>query len=162
RIVTGDAVVCWQASPSRRYLVDKHSRTNAYTDRYAARAAGMVPSEVRALFALASRPEVVSLAGGIPHRSALPRDAAGALLVAGKGADVLQYGSAQGDERLREHICEVMSLEGIQASADDVVVTVGAQQALDLITKIFVDPGDVVLAEAPSYVGALGTFAAYQ
>ena len=84
------------------------------------------------------------------------------VLVAGKGADVLQYGSAQGDERLREHICEVMSLEGIQASADDVVVTVGAQQALDLITKIFVDPGDVVLAEAPSYVGALGTFAAYQ
>ena len=83
-------------------------------------------------------------------------------LVAGKGAEVLQYGSAQGDELLREHICEVMSLEGVQASPDDVVVTVGAQQALDLITKIFVNPGDVVLAEAPSYVGALGTFASYQ
>src|SRR5690606_2356769 len=165
RIVTGDAVACWQASPSRRYLVEKHSRTDAYTDRYAARAAGMVPSEIRALFAVASRPEVVSLAGGRPYVSALPLDAVGDMigaLVAGKGAHVLQYGSAQGDERLREHICEVMSLEGIQASADDVVVTVGAQQALDLITKIFVDPGDVVLAEAPSYVGALGTFASYQ
>ena len=145
--------------------MEQHSRTDAYTDRYAARAAGMVPSEIRALFAMAARPEVVSLAGGMPNVSALPLDAVGRMvgeLVAGKGADVLQYGSAQGDERLREHICDVMSLEGVQASADDVVVTVGAQQALDLITKIFVDPGDVVLAEAPSYVGALGTFASYQ
>ncbi|WP_243719075.1 PLP-dependent aminotransferase family protein [Actinomadura sp. 7K534] len=145
--------------------MEQHSRTDAYTDRYAARAAGMVPSEIRALFAMAARPEVVSLAGGMPYVSALPLDAVGEMvgeLVAGKGADVLQYGSAQGDGQLREHICEVMSLEGIQASADDVVVTVGAQQALDLITKIFIDPGDVILAEAPSYVGALGTFASYQ
>nr|WP_233525789.1 PLP-dependent aminotransferase family protein [Actinomadura spongiicola] len=145
--------------------MEQHSRTDAYTDRYAARAAGMVPSEIRALFAMVARPEIVSLAGGAPYVSALPLDAVGQMigdLVAGKGAEVLQYGSAQGDERLREHICDVMALEGVQASADDIVVTVGAQQALDLITKIFVDPGDVVLAEAPSYVGALGTFAAYQ
>ncbi|MBD2894894.1 PLP-dependent aminotransferase family protein [Spirillospora sp. NPDC000708] len=145
--------------------MEQHSRTDAYSDRYAARAAGMVPSEIRALFAMVARPEVVSLAGGAPYVSALPLDAVGALvgdLVAGKGAEVLQYGSAQGDETLRELICDVMALEGVQGSADDVVVTVGAQQALDLITKIFVDPGDVVLAEAPSYVGALGTFAAYQ
>ncbi|MFP3961755.1 PLP-dependent aminotransferase family protein [Actinomadura fulvescens] len=125
----------------------------------------MVASEIRALFAVASRPEVVSLAGGMPYVSALPLDAVGQMvgdLVARNGAEVLQYASAQGDPRLREQICEVMSLEGIQASADDVVVTVGAQQALDLITRIFVNPGDVVLAEAPSYVGALGTFASYQ
>lgn len=145
--------------------MEQHSRTDAYSDRYAARAAGMVPSEIRALFAMVARPEVVSLAGGAPYVSALPLDAVGSLigdLVAAKGAEVLQYGSAQGDETLRELICDVMALEGVQGSADDVVVTVGAQQALDLITKIFVDPGDVVLAEAPSYVGALGTFAAYQ
>ncbi|CNF23313.1 GntR family transcriptional regulator [Mycobacterium tuberculosis] len=145
--------------------MEQHSRTDVYADRYAARAAGMVPSEIRALFAMVARPEIVSLAGGAPYVSALPLDAVGQMLgnlVAGKGAEVLQYGSAQGDEQLREHICEVMSLEGVQASPDDVVVTVGAQQALDLITKIFVDPGDVVLAEAPSYVGALGTFASYQ
>ncbi|MWA01406.1 aminotransferase class I/II-fold pyridoxal phosphate-dependent enzyme [Actinomadura sp. LD22] len=125
----------------------------------------MVPSEIRALFAMVARPEVVSLAGGAPYVSALPLDAVGSMigdLVAGRGAEVLQYGSAQGDETLRELICDVMALEGVQGSADDVVVTVGAQQALDLITKIFIDPGDVVLAEAPSYVGALGTFAAYQ
>ncbi|WP_018654235.1 aminotransferase class I/II-fold pyridoxal phosphate-dependent enzyme [Actinomadura flavalba] len=125
----------------------------------------MVPSEIRALFAMVARPEVVSLAGGAPYVSALPLDVVGDMigeLVATRGAEALQYGSAQGDAVLRERICEVMALEGVSASADDIVVTVGAQQALDLITKIFVDPGDVVLAEAPSYVGALGTFASYQ
>ncbi|GII28704.1 aminotransferase-like domain-containing protein [Planotetraspora mira] len=141
------------------------SRIDAYIDRYAARAAGMVASEVRALFAVASRPEVVSLAGGMPYVTALPLDVVGELvadLVAKRGPVALQYGSGQGDPDLREQICEVMRMEGIEAGADDVVVTVGSQQALDLITRIFIDPGDVVLAEGPSYVGALGTFGAYQ
>jgi DNA-binding transcriptional MocR family regulator len=83
-------------------------------------------------------------------------------LVREQGSTALQYGSGQGDPTLREQICDVMRLEGIAAHADDVVVTVGSQQALDLVTRIFVDPGDVVIAEAPSYVGALGTFSAYQ
>ena len=68
----------------------------------------------------------------------------------------MQYGSGQGDPRLREQICDVMALEGIAAHPDDVVVTVGSQQAVDLVTRVFCDPGDVVLCEAPSYVGALG------
>jgi 2-aminoadipate transaminase len=138
---------------------------DAFTDRYAARTHGMTASEIRALFAVASRPEVVSLAGGMPNLTALPLDAVGKLtgeLVASRGTSALQYGSGQGDPVLREAICEVMALEGVVASADDVVVTVGSQQALDLVTRVFIDPGDVVLAEAPSYVGALGTFAAYQ
>ncbi len=138
---------------------------DAFTGRYAARTAGMTASEIRALFAVASRPEVVSLAGGMPYTTALPLDAVGKLLsdlLATKGAAALQYGSGQGDPQLRELICDVMRLEGVEASPDDVVVTVGSQQALDLVTRIFCDPGDVVLAEAPSYVGALGTFAAYQ
>ncbi|MFG1697514.1 PLP-dependent aminotransferase family protein [Nonomuraea sp. NPDC049309] len=141
------------------------SRIDAYVDRYAARAAGMVASEIRALFAVASRPEVVSLAGGMPYVTALPLDMVGELvadLVTRRGPVALQYGSGQGDPHLREQICEVMKLEGINAGPNDVVVTVGSQQALDLITRIFIDPGDVVLAEGPSYVGALGTFAAYQ
>ncbi|MCW2586257.1 MAG: GntR family transcriptional regulator [Frankiales bacterium] len=138
---------------------------DAFTGRYAQRTAGMTASEIRALFAVASRPEVVSLAGGMPYTTALPLDAVGKLLsdlLATKGAAALQYGSGQGDPVLREHICEVMALEGVVGSPDDVVVTVGSQQALDLVTRIFCDPGDVILAEAPSYVGALGTFAAYQ
>ncbi|MEV0161118.1 PLP-dependent aminotransferase family protein [Nonomuraea fuscirosea] len=125
----------------------------------------MVASEIRALFAVASRPEVVSLAGGMPYVTALPLDMVGELvseLVTRRGPVALQYGSGQGDPHLREQICEVMRLEGINAGANDVVVTVGSQQALDLITRIFIDPGDVILAEGPSYVGALGTFAAYQ
>ena len=138
---------------------------DAFTDRYAQRTRGMTASEIRALFAVASRPEVVSLAGGMPNLSALPLDAVGKLvgeLIASRGTQALQYGSGQGDPQLRELICEVMALEGVQASAEDVVVTVGSQQALDLVTRVFVDPGDVVIAEAPSYVGALGTFSAYQ
>jgi DNA-binding transcriptional MocR family regulator len=101
----------------------------------------------------------------MPYVSALPLDLVGdmaARLMSTRGADALQYMSAQGDPGLREQICEVMALEGIQASGDDIVVTVGSQQALDLVTRLFVDPGDVVLAEAPTYVGALGTFAAFQ
>jgi DNA-binding transcriptional MocR family regulator len=136
-----------------------------FHDRYAERTRGMTASEIRALFAVASRPEVVSLAGGMPYTTALPLDAVGALvgdLICSRGATALQYGSGQGDPRLRELICEVMMLEGIAAAADDVVVTVGSQQALDLVTRTFCDPGDLVLAEGPSYVGALGTFAAYQ
>nr|WP_078760982.1 PLP-dependent aminotransferase family protein [Marinactinospora thermotolerans] len=125
----------------------------------------MVASEVRALFAVASRPEVVSLAGGMPNVSALPTDDIGEIVrrvVTEQGPTALQYGSAQGDPLLRERICEVMELEGIDAVADDVIVTVGSQQALDLVTRVFVDPGDVVLAEAPTYVTAINTFAAYQ
>ncbi|HKR49393.1 MAG TPA: aminotransferase class I/II-fold pyridoxal phosphate-dependent enzyme, partial [Pseudonocardiaceae bacterium] len=133
--------------------------------RYAQRTAGMTASEIRALFAVASRPEVVSLAGGMPYLPALPlHSLAGELahLVATEGMTALQYGSAQGTAELREQICEVMALEGIRAHADDVTVTVGSQMALDMVTRIFCDPGDVVLAEAPSYVGALTTFASYQ
>jgi DNA-binding transcriptional MocR family regulator len=141
------------------------SRIDPYFDKYAERARGMVASEIRALFAVTARPEIVSLAGGSPYVTALPLDAVGDMvgqLVANRGSVALQYCTAQGDVGLREKICEVMSLEGIRAHPDDVTVTVGSQQALDLITRIFVDPGDVVLAEAPSYVGALGSFAAYQ
>ena len=136
-----------------------------YVGRYATRTRGMTASEIRALFAVASRPEVVSLAGGSPYTAALPLDAVGSLLeklVSDMGAVALNYSTGQGDPHLREQICEVMTTVGITASPDDVVVTVGSQQALDLISRVFLDPGDVVLAEAPSYVGALGTFQSAQ
>jgi DNA-binding transcriptional MocR family regulator len=135
------------------------------TERYAHRAAHMKPSEIRSLFAVASRPEIVSLAGGMPNLSAIPMDVMADLvekLVREHGTEALQYGSGQGHPKLREQICDVMALEGIRANPDDVVVTTGSQQALDLISRIFIDPGDVVLVEAPSYVGALGTFAQYE
>ncbi len=134
-------------------------------ERFAARAAGMEASEIRSLFAVASRPEIVSLAGGMPNLSALPMEMMASVvyqLILTNGAEALQYGSGQGHPKLREQICEVMALEGIRANPDDVIVTTGSQQALDLISRIFIDPGDVVLVEAPSYVGALGTFRQYE
>src|SRR6185503_10811499 len=100
-----------------------------YTDLYARRVRGMTTSEIRALFAVASRPEVVSLAGGAPYIAALPLDAVGEMLgrlAAEQGTTTLQYGIGQGTLDLRERICEVMSLSGVDvgcgASPDDVVV----------------------------------------
>ena len=141
------------------------TRLDSYVDRYAARTAGMTASEIRALFSVASRPEVVSLAGGMPYVSALPEDlVVGAMerVMREQGPVALQYGSGQGVPLLREQITEVMSLEGISASADDVIVTTGSQHALELFAKLFLDPGDLVLAEGPSYVTALVIFKSYQ
>jgi DNA-binding transcriptional MocR family regulator len=134
-------------------------------ERFASRAAHMKPSEIRSLFAVASRPEIVSLAGGMPNLSALPMGMMADVvsnLVRDNGQEALQYGNGQGHPKLREQICEVMALEGIRANPDDVLITTGSQQALDLISRIFLDPQDVVLCEAPSYVGALGTFHQYE
>ncbi len=132
---------------------------------YAERAAGLRASEVRALFAVASRPEVVSLAGGMPFVAALPQDLViGAMdrVMVEQGAAALQYGSGQGIPKLREQILDVMALEGIRANADDVVVTTGSQHALELVSKLFLDPGDVVLSEGPSYVTAVVIFKSFQ
>ena len=134
-------------------------------ERFAHRAAQMKPSEIRSLFAVASRPEIVSLAGGMPNLSAIPMEMMAGIvqkLIREHGQEALQYGSGQGHPKLREQICDVMALEGIRANPDDILVTTGSQQALDLISRIFIDPGDVVLVEAPSYVGALGTFFQYE
>src|SRR3954470_14868880 len=103
------------------------TRLDNYVDRYAARTKGMTASEIRALFAVASRPEVVSLAGGMPNISGLPLDAVAQTigdLVRADGTSAMQYGSGQGDPLLREQICDVMALEGIRAHPDDIVVTV--------------------------------------
>lgn len=141
------------------------SRLDPWISRYAARASSMTASEIRSLFAVASRPEVVSLAGGMPYVQALDLDLMAdnfAKMIRERGATALQYGSGQGDPFLREQILEVMAEVGISANADDVVVTTGSQMALDLVVRVFCDPGDVVLVESPSYVGALGVFRAYE
>ena len=141
------------------------TRLDPWFTSYADRAHGMRASEVRSLFAVANRPEVVSLAGGMPNIDGLPLDFLAemtAKLLRERGPRALQYGGGQGEEELREQIVEVMRYDHIHAHPDDVVVTTGSQQALDLVTEIFINPGDVVVAEAPSYVGALGVFRAYQ
>jgi 2-aminoadipate transaminase len=141
------------------------SRLDQWVDAYASRAQAMRASEIRSLFAVASRPEVVSLAGGMPFVQALPMEAIADMtreLILERGAVALQYGSGQGDVELRDLICDVMAPTGIHGHPDDVVVTAGSQMALDLTVRVFCDPGDVVLVESPSYVGALGVFRAYE
>ena len=141
------------------------TRLDRFVDSYSERTNGMRVSAVRALFAVANRPEIVSLAGGMPNIKDLPLpEIAGSLeqMIATNGMQVMQYGSGQGEPELRERIIDVMALEGIHAHPDDITITAGSQQGLDLVTRIFCNPGDVILAESPSYVGALGTFLSYQ
>ena len=121
----------------------------------------MSVSEVRALFSVVSRPEVVSLAGGMPDVSALDGELiekAFRSLMANRRNYALQYGGGQGDLRLREQIQGIMELEGVHGSVEDIMITTGSQHALELISDLFLDQGDVVLVEAPSYVGAVGIF----
>ncbi len=136
-----------------------------YAELYARRTAGMSASEVRALFAVASRPDVVSLAGGMPYVEALPTaDVIDVVIdvLREHAATALQYAGGQGSRSLRERLAMLMAEEGTIADPEDMVVTTGAQQALDLIGKVLIDPGDEIVVEAPSYVGALSAFSAYE
>ena len=125
----------------------------------AERARGMTSSVIRDLLALTSRPEIISLAGGLPDAAALPaewlRSCADALLAA-EGPELLQYSTTEGDPQLRELIAEWESgWCGRPVAADDVLVTSGSQQALDLLAKVLIEPGDVVVTTDPAYLGAL-------
>jgi len=134
---------------------------DAWKHAYAARAENLAVSEVRALFAVVSRPEVVSLAGGMPDVATLPSELieqAFASLMAKRRDYALQYGGGQGDLKLREQIREMMALEGIHSSVEDITITTGSQHGLELLADLFLDSGDAVLVESPSYVGAVGIF----
>ncbi len=133
--------------------------------RYAERIRDVRSSAVRDLFGAASRPDMISLSGGMPEVRAVPAHAvadAAHGAVAHAGAQALQYGSSEGRVELREVIVELMAENGVRVATDDIVVTAGAQQGLDLLAKTFIDPGDVVICEGPTYVGALQAFSAYQ
>jgi DNA-binding transcriptional MocR family regulator len=143
--------------------IDLTHATNfdSWKHAYAARAENLSVSEVRALFSVVSRPEVVSLAGGMPDVSALDGDLiekAFHSMMASRRNYALQYGGGQGDLKLRGQIQEIMALEGVHGSVEDIMITTGSQHALELISDLFLDQGDVVLVEAPSYVGAVGIF----
>lgn len=143
----------------------KGTMLDPWINNYAERANNLRSSEIRALFSVVSRPEVVSLAGGMPNLKDLPLERlaeSAKQLILENGAVAMQYGQGQGYPRLREQITEVMAYENIKCDPDDIVIATGSQQALDLITSIFINPGDVVLVESPSYVGALGGFRSYQ
>ena len=143
--------------------IDLTHATNfdSWKHAYAARAENLAVSEVRALFSVVSRPEVVSLAGGMPDVSALDGELiekAFHSMMDSRRNYALQYGGGQGDLKLRGQIQEIMALEGVHGSVEDIMITTGSQHALELISDLFLDQGDVVLVEAPSYVGAVGIF----
>ena len=141
------------------------TRLDPWVDSYAQRAQGLTASAIRALFAVASRPEVVSLAGGMPYVQALDTEIfadIAARVIREQGNIALQYGSGQGDVVLREQILDIAAEVGVTSHADDVIITAGSQMGLDLVTKVFCNPGDTVLVESPSYVGALGVFRSFE
>lgn len=141
------------------------SRLDPWVQAYASRATSMRASEIRALFAVASRPEVVSLAGGMPFVEALDVEMFRSVVnsvITKDAKTALQYGAGQGHASLRESVLEVMRPTGMSAHPDDIVITAGSQMAIDLIVRVMCNPGDVILVESPSYVGALGVFRAYE
>jgi 2-aminoadipate transaminase len=136
-----------------------------YAGLFAARTKVMKSSAMRDLMAVTARPEVISLAGGLPDTSTFPPDtfAAVAQRIASEScAKALQYGPTEGLEETKACIAEVMAAEGMQVDHEDMLVTTGGQQVLDLVTKTLIDPGDVVVAEGPTYPGAVPVFTAYQ
>lgn len=132
---------------------------------YAERVMSIRPSVVRMLFAAASRPDITSFAGGMPHPLSFPLPEINEVareVIEREGRSAFQYGPSEGYWELREFISQWIAQDGIKAHPEDILITDGAQQALDLLGKIFVDPGDPLIVEAPSYVGALNAFLSYQ
>jgi 2-aminoadipate transaminase len=136
-----------------------------YAGLFASRTKVMKSSAMRDLMAITARPDVISFAGGLPDTSTFPPRtfaAVAARIAAESCARALQYGPTDGLAETKECIAEVMAADGSSADLDDMIVTTGGQQGIDLVTKTLIDPGDVVVAEAPTYPGAVPTFSSYQ
>ena len=136
-----------------------------YAGLFAKRTRVMRSSAMRDLMEITTRPEVISLAGGLPDTTTFPPESFAAQMTRiaqESAAEALQYGPTEGFARTKEVIAEVMGAEGMNPDTDDVIVTTGGQQALDLISKALLDPGDVIVAEGPSYPGALNVFSSYE
>src|ERR687893_839333 len=136
-----------------------------YGGLFARRTQVMKSSAMRDLMAVTARPEVISLAGGLPDTSTFPAEDFSALMTrvgVDDAARALQYGPTEGLDEVKECIVEVMEAEGMEVETDDLLVTTGGQQVIDLVCKALIDPGDVVIAEAPTYPGAVPVFVSYQ
>jgi 2-aminoadipate transaminase len=136
-----------------------------WTPRYAQRTQWMQSSAIRELLKLTERPHMISFAGGLPAPEVFPVDAfqeACQRLLAEHGPHALQYSTTEGYRPLREMIARHTARYGIVVEPDNIVLTSGSQQALDLIGKIFINPGDRLLVEKPTYMGALQAWNAYQ
>ena len=136
-----------------------------YGALFAERTKVMKSSAMRDLMALTERDDVISLAGGLPDTSTFPPDSYASLMsevAASSCARALQYGPTEGLSVVKRCIVEVMRAEAMEVDEDELLVTTGGQQVIDLVCKTLLDPGDVVVCEAPTYPGAVPTFCAYQ
>ena len=128
--------------------------TTPWKSRYAQRNQRMGRSVIRELLKLTAQPDIISFGGGLPAPEVFPiqrcQDAACRLL-SQMGSTALQYGESEGYRPLRQFICERMNRTGIQAQVENVLITTGSQQALDLVGKLLINPGDQVLVEEPTY-----------
>jgi len=135
-----------------------------WAHRFAQRTKAVKSSTIRELLKLTQRPEVISFAGGLPAPEVFPVERfqnACQRVLQSKGAMALQYSASEGYTPLREYLAQKMARYGIIAGVDNVLITSGSQQALDLIGKLLINPGDRVLLEAPTYLGALQAFNVY-
>jgi 2-aminoadipate transaminase len=151
--------------PHRRRAHTRTRDLERYAGLFAERTRVMRSSAMRDLMAVTARPEVISLAGGLPDTSTFPAQTFAAQMTRiaqESAAEALQYGPTEGFEETVECISQVMAAEGMHPDSEDVIVTTGGQQAIDLITKTLVDPGDAVICEAPTYPGAVPVFCSYQ
>ena len=136
-----------------------------WTDRFSPRMAHVRASEIRELLKLLDQPDILSFAGGIPDPALFPVARIQALysqVLAEAGEQALQYSVSEGLPSLRRWVAERMTRAGAPCDAENVVITAGSQQALDLLGKLFLARGDTVLVERPTYMGALGAFNAYE
>ena len=136
-----------------------------YAGLFASRTRVMKSSAMRDMMSITTRPEVISFAGGLPDTSTFPPETFAAItnrIAEESVAKALQYGPTEGLPGTIECIREVMAAEDMHVDPEDICVTTGGQQVIDLVTKTLIDPGDVIVAEAPTYPGAVPTFASYQ
>jgi DNA-binding transcriptional MocR family regulator len=154
-----------EREPHRRRAQTTGRDLERYAGLFAERTAVMRSSAMRDLMAITARPEVISLAGGLPDTSTFPPASFAALMTRiaeESSAEALQYGPTEGFGATVDCIIEVMRAEGMSPDPADVIVTTGGQQAIDLISKTLIDPGDPVICEAPTYPGAVPVFCSYQ
>jgi 2-aminoadipate transaminase len=152
------------ASGGRRTRPTAHELAR-YETLFATRTRGMKSSAMREMMALTERPDVISLAGGLPDTSTFEPELYATLMsrvAAESTARALQYGPTEGMASTVQCVVDVMAAEGTAIDPGEVLVTTGGQQVIDLVCKTLVDPGDVIVAEAPTYPGAVPTFSAYQ
>jgi len=146
------------------FVLEEEAMSTAWTSRYAQRTRGVKSSAIRELLKITQRPEIISFAGGLPAPDVFPvvrfREACQKVLEQSSSL-ALQYGASEGYEPLREMVARHIARYGIKAKPGNVLITSGSQQALDLIGKLLINPGDRVLVEAPTYLGALQAFDVY-